>query len=98
MPRSVADVVERDDVGVIEGGGRPGFLLESRDAVRVRRHDRRQDLDRDFAMQARVVRPIDLAHAAFAQFIEDAVWTEFFANHRVLDAEAQQSVEPELRA
>ena len=78
-----ADVIERDDVGVIEGRGGPRFLLEARDAVGVCRQQLREDLDRDLAVQAGVLRSIDLAHSAFAQLVEDAVRAEFLTDQEI---------------
>ena len=62
-----ADVIERDDVGVIERRGRAGLLLEARDPIRVGGHALRQNLDRNVPMEAGVVRAIHLAHAANTQ-------------------------------
>ena len=61
---------------MIERGGRAGFLLEARDAVTVRGHALRQDLDRDLPMEAAVVRAIDLAHTANTQDSRNLVRTE----------------------
>jgi CheY-like chemotaxis protein len=40
-----------------------------------------QDLDRDLAMQTGVPGAVDLPHAAFAKFVEDAVRAEFLPDH-----------------
>ena len=49
------------------------LALEARQAIRIGRELRRQDLDRDLATQLRVARAIDLAHAAGADRRDDLV-------------------------
>jgi hypothetical protein len=61
---------------VIENPGRARFLLEALQAVRVGRERRRQDLDRDVAAQARVLRTVHLSHPARADRLEDLVGPE----------------------
>ena len=68
-----ADVVHHDEVGMGERRDRARFEFETAQPVRVRRNRRRQDLDRHFASEPRVARPIDLAHAARAERREDFV-------------------------
>ena len=53
-----------------------GFALEARQPVGVIRKRGRQDLDCDIAIEARVPRPVDLAHAAGADGGEDFVRAE----------------------
>ena len=52
------------------------FALKARESVVIGRHCRRQDLDRDLALQLRVGRPVDLSHAAFANLRGDFVDAE----------------------
>ena len=68
-----ADVVERADVGVIQGSDRAGFRLEAL-AEAFRRN-----FDGDIAAKARVVGAIHLAHPARADGREDLVRAEFVA-------------------
>jgi hypothetical protein len=49
-----ADVGDRHDPGVIQGGGRPGFLLEAAEALLVGRECDGQDFDRNGARELRV--------------------------------------------
>ena len=70
------DVVHRDDVGMIQGGRRPRFLLEPRDAVGIVGHRRGQNLDGDVAMQSGIDRAVDLAHPAFAERAANLVGPE----------------------
>ena len=67
--RAVAllEPVDRRDVGMVQGGERPGLALEADDAVRVGPEHRRQNLDRHVAIELRVARAIDLAHPAAAE-------------------------------
>ena len=52
------------------------FALEARHAVGVRRERRRQDLQRDVAIQLRVARAIHFAHSPGAEGREDFVGAE----------------------
>ena len=53
-----------------------GFALKAREPIGVSRERRRQDLDRDLALQLRVGRAIHLAHAALADLRGDFVDAE----------------------
>ena len=61
-----ADVVHRQDVGMVQRCGRVCFLLESAEAIGIGRERGGQHLDRDVAPKSRIARAIDLAHAARA--------------------------------
>ena len=63
----LADVVERADVRMAERGDRLRLALEAEAELRVAGEVRRQHLDRDGAVEARVARAVDLAHAARAE-------------------------------
>ena len=45
-------------------GGRARLALETLPPLRIGRELRRQDLDRDVALQPLVSRPVDLSHAS----------------------------------
>ena len=70
------DVMERADVRVRELGDRAGFTLETLAELRVSRESLRKDLDGDDAIESRVARFVDLAHAAGPQGGEDLVRAE----------------------
>jgi hypothetical protein len=70
------DVVDRDDVGVVQGRCRPGLLLETLQTQRIRGHFRRQHLDRHVAREPRIPRPIHLSHPARAKRREHLVRTQ----------------------
>ena len=72
----VADVIERDDVGMVQGGGGACFLLEAGDAIRIADGQLREHLDGDFAVQPGVDRAIDFAHSACAKPVGDPIRTE----------------------
>ena len=61
-----SEVVDREDVRVRERGDRLRLALEARERLAVRDEALGQDLDRDVALEPRVPRPVDLAHAARA--------------------------------
>jgi hypothetical protein len=52
---------------MIERGGRRRFLFEAAHSIPVRCKLGRQDFQRDFAIQARVLREVDFTHAACAE-------------------------------
>ena len=70
-----ADVVQRADVRVVERGDGAGLALEPFTNLGVFGKVRGEDLDRDVAPQARVLRPVDLPHPAGAQRADDLVGT-----------------------
>jgi hypothetical protein len=70
------DLVDRDDIRVVEGGGGAGFLDEAGTARSVREPVGRENLDGDVAAEPRVAGAIDLAHSACADGRDDLVRTE----------------------
>ena len=71
-----ADVVNRENIRVIERGGRARLLLEAAQPLRVGQEFRRQQLDRDVTLEPRVVRAIHLAHSSGPDEGLDAIGTE----------------------
>ena len=71
-----SDLVNRHDVRVVQGGRGPRFPFQLPEPIGIRRERRRQDLDRDFAAEARVARSIDLPHSSLPERGEDLVGTE----------------------
>src|SRR6202162_3839525 len=72
----VPDVVQRADVGVRELRDHPGLPLEALTHFGCGGAMRRQDLDRDYALEPSVPRPVNLTHAARAERREDLVRAE----------------------
>ena len=63
----LADLVDGENVGVVEGRGRAGLVGEAAQPAGVARERRRQQLERDLAIELALLREVDLAHAADAQ-------------------------------
>jgi hypothetical protein len=61
---------------MIERGQYFCFALETCQPIRIPRDRRGQDLEGDISLQLDVSRPVDLAHSAFAQLVEDPVRAE----------------------
>ena len=74
-----AYVVQRADVGMIQAGDGFGLALEALPAHRIVREMRRKNLDGDRTVQARVQRPINLAHSARAERRDNFVGAELRA-------------------
>ena len=68
-----ADVVDREDVGMIESAGGPGLFEQSLAAGGIVGDLVAQDLERDFPSQARIPCAVDLAHAAGVERPDDLV-------------------------
>src|SRR5437764_8541709 len=73
-----ADLINVRDVWMIESGGRSGLLKKPPHAIFAGREVRRQNLQRNLAAKMRVLRQIDLAHAAFVNFRADFVVAKTF--------------------
>src|SRR5439155_5172883 len=71
-----ADLVDREDVGMVQGRRRARFLLEAREPIRVLRRRAAENLDRDRAAQGKVAGAVHLTHAARAQLLGDLVVPE----------------------
>ena len=82
----VFDRVDGDDVRVGERGDGARFLGEAFAALVTERHQRRQHLQGDAAMQAEVVSGIHLAHPAGADRGGDAVVPERPTDHAAYDS------------
>ena len=76
-----ANIVDRADVGMIESGGGLGLTSKSRQRLCISGHFVRQKLERDETVQSRVLGFIDHAHAAAAQFFQNAVMRDGLADH-----------------
>jgi hypothetical protein len=57
----LADVVDDEDVGVVEGTGGARLLMKAPEPGRIDRRRGCQDFDGDIATQARIARTVDLA-------------------------------------
>ena len=70
------EVVDRHDVGVVEGGGRLRLELQPGHAPGIGGPLLRQGLQGDVALQAGVPRAVDLAHAPRPDGVEDLVGSQ----------------------
>ena len=68
--------VDVRDIRMVQGRERLGFAGESREPVRVTGEQIREDLERDIAVELRVARAVDLAHAAGANGGDHFIGTE----------------------
>ena len=68
----VPDRIDGHDVGVVQLGGGLGLVLEALQVPRVQGRSERQHLERDDAAQRKLDRLVDDAHAAAADFADDA--------------------------
>ena len=76
-----ANFVDGADVGMVQSGGGLGLALKSRQRLWIFGHIVRQKLERDEAMQSRVLSLVDDAHPAAAQFLDDAIVRDGLADH-----------------
>src|SRR5580658_389798 len=60
----IAHIVNRNDIGMVQGSHRPRFLLESAQTVGIGSDRDRQHLDRNIAQQTSVACTVDFAHSA----------------------------------
>ena len=81
-PVRLADFVDRADVRVIESGRAARLSHETPRGDWIRRRAGRQELQRDAPAQLRVVREIDFAHPAGAEFGADDVAAEYRAGRQ----------------
>jgi hypothetical protein len=68
-----ADVVDGDDIRVVESRGRARLLEKTLLADWIGKPVRRQQLDGDYPTQPCVTAPIDFAHSAGAEGLQDLV-------------------------
>ena len=77
----LANVVNGADVGMIQGGCRLGFALETGQGLRVAGNFRGQKFEGNETVQAGVFGLVNHAHAATAQLLENAVVRNRLADH-----------------
>ena len=95
-----AEVVDREDAGMVQRRRRARLLLEPAQPVGVLRERRRQHLDRHLAVQPRVPRPIDLPHPARAERRQDLVGAHKSSGrkrHRVLSSLFDRALDVAIR-
>src|SRR4030095_3342787 len=70
------DVVDGDDVGMVQGRRRFGFLCKAPFAIRICHEFGRKYLDSDEAVQMLVARLVDNSHSTLAKTRKDLVVTQ----------------------
>src|SRR5260370_42269969 len=75
----LSEFVDSNDIWVVEGRCRTRFLLEAVQPITLRGECGGQNLDRNTAIQARIPRPVDLAHPAGAQQLDNLIPSELGA-------------------
>src|ERR1041384_2056223 len=75
------DVVNGDDVGVVQAGCSLSFLNKAAPGFGIGRICSKEYLDRDDAVQLRVLGLVDLAHTSSAEPFENLVLENCLANH-----------------
>ena len=70
------EAVDVSDVWMIERRQRLRFAREPREPFGIAHERGRQDLQRDVAIELRVVGTVDLAHSAGAEQRDDFIWAE----------------------
>ncbi len=84
VERSFIDVVNHADVVVLEGGSRLGFMDESLLGFGVSGEVRREELQRDNPLEARVLCLVDNAHSPASKLLEDSIMGNGRADHQDL--------------
>src|ERR1700722_10801195 len=77
-----ADIVNRQDVRVVEGGGGSRLLFEAAQMIRIVAGSRPNQLQCDIASQPLVACAKDFAHASRTDLFEDPVVPQELASHR----------------
>ena len=72
----MANVMDGQDIGMVQGGSRLGFLLETTQTISVVGETGWEDFDRDPAIEAGIERAVHLTHAARPERTEDLIRTE----------------------
>ena len=91
----LVNVVDRADVGVIEGRGGTGLTLEALQGLMVLGHFFRQELERNEALKLGVLGLVDDTHASAPELLQDAVVGDRCAGH--LSSATYDSESPDLR-
>src|SRR5262249_10574980 len=76
----LVDVVDRADVRVVQGGGGPGLAAEALQRVAVVGVPFGQELEGHVPAEPGVLGPVDHAHAAAAEALQDAVMRDDLAD------------------
>ena len=76
-----ADVVDRADIGMVQRRGGAGFAAKAFERLGIASEVVRKEFEGDVAAEADVFGFINHAHSATAEFFQDAVMADGFADH-----------------
>ena len=77
----LVDFVDGADVGMVQSGGGFGFTLEAGEGLRILGDIVGQEFQSDEAAEFEVFGFVDYAHAAAAEFFEDAIVRDGLSEH-----------------
>jgi hypothetical protein len=78
----LADLVDCADIRMVQGRSCTGFAAETLQCLRILRHIFGEKLQRDEAPKLGVLSLVDHAHAAAAEFLDNAVVRDGLADHQ----------------
>ena len=81
VPPVLVNIVDRADVGMVEGGGGLGLTLEALQRLMVLGHFFRQEFERNEAVELGVLGLVDDTHSAAPELLQDAVVGDGGAGH-----------------
>jgi len=79
----IVDVVDRDDVGMVEGGGGAGLLDEALPALGPLKGLRAEDFESDLAPEAGAFSEGNDPHAAFTELVKDLIVRNGLGRHQL---------------
>ena len=77
-----ADVINRADVGMVEGGGGPRFAAETFQSLRIAGNVIGEELEGNETAELGVFGLVDHTHAAATQLFNNAIVRNCLADHR----------------
>ena len=89
-PISLADLINRENVRVIQRRCRPRLSLEAAHPLGLSRELRGQQLERDLAPELHILRQVHFAHAAHAQQRHDRVVTDLLPDCQLYSTTGEQ--------
>jgi hypothetical protein len=73
--------IDRADIGVIDGGGGPGFMDEALSFIHAFQSLRGEKLERHGPLELGILGLVDDAHSAFAELLQDLIVGYGLADH-----------------
>ena len=88
-PIRVLKAVYGGDVGMVERGQKLCLSLKTSQPLGILGESLRKDLDGDFPFQSGVFGPVDLSHATFTEFLQDAIVRDALAYQKRLQGKGE---------